>query len=641
MSRDFEDLELLPQAARDQRREQLSAAAAQICDHLGSFLLPSDGSAQQSKTAGKKRKSSKDGAAAAEVPPEVSPETRQLALVAVDSVARRCGALQPEPLLRCMRLVIGAVSDPQPVVRSSALVCLACVFRALGSKALPHLPAAVAAVLDDATKAQAAVGAAPGGEDGSQGASDSEDEGLDIEQSAALDDIKREEAALELASGLAAVDALVTSVGAFLSPYLKQLLQLLLQPYVLSCTPADCSDLAASIREQLPATIPPRLLLEPLFAQWQLVTEVAAAGKGPAAGAAASAIALLKMVAATANGMDTKTAATYHESLFSFLLKALDSRQAGSFAGAGGATHHAIESAAVQAMLALVMKLSESRFKPLFLRLLEWAGNLQADGTDAGADGSRGNTGRVTALFSAVSGLAQRLRSVFVPYLRYLMDISVHHLGGDGGATRPSKKRKKHKQQQAAGDTSPAQLEASWVLRLKVLRSLHLFFLHDTVEFLDQEKFDRLLPVLVAQLDAEPPEAVLPSLELQCSDKALDASVIPGRHVSLDIAGTAAVACVTQFAVTAGSDVFWKPLNHQLLMATRSPSARTRLLALEAVAQLVNKLREEYLMLLPETIPFLAELLEDVEQPVEQRTQELVRVLEDLSGEKLDQYMKT
>ena len=42
-----------------------------------------------------------------------------------------------------------------------------------------------------------------------------------------------------------------------------------------------------------------------------------------------------------------------------------------------------------------------------------------------------------------------------------------------------------------------------------------------------------------------------------------------------------------------------------------------------------------------QTIPFIAELLEDSEHAVEARAQHLVALLEEISGEKLDQYLKT
>lgn len=45
-------------------------------------------------------------------------------------------------------------------------------------------------------------------------------------------------------------------------------------------------------------------------------------------------------------------------------------------------------------------------------------------------------------------------------------------------------------------------------------------------------------------------------------------------------------------------------------------------------------------MLLPETLPFLSELLEDPDAAVEARVQGLVKLLEEVSGEDLNEYLK-
>lgn len=85
------------------------------------------------------------------------------------------------------------------------------------------------------------------------------------------------------------------------------------------------------------------------------------------------------------------------------------------------------------------------------------------------------------------------------------------------------------------------------------------------------------------------------------------------------------------------------PVNYcslQTLMATRSPAFEERLRAVAAVDGLVGRMREEYLLLLPEALPFLAELLEDPEHQVAASTQRLIKQLEDLSGESLEQYLK-
>jgi U3 small nucleolar RNA-associated protein 10 len=79
-------------------------------------------------------------------------------------------------------------------------------------------------------------------------------------------------------------------------------------------------------------------------------------------------------------------------------------------------------------------------------------------------------------------------RSVFVPYLQYLMNGCVHHL--TSGATevetpKPKKKKKKSADEERKGSLSPS----DWLLRQLILSSLHQCFLYDTMGFLDAQKF--------------------------------------------------------------------------------------------------------------------------------------------------------
>lgn len=74
-------------------------------------------------------------------------------------------------------------------------------------------------------------------------------------------------------------------------------------------------------------------------------------------------------------------------------------------------------------------------------------------------------------------------------------------------------------------------------------------------------------------------------------------------------------------------------------MQTRSGKLRSQILSLRVVKYLVEHLKEEYVVLLPETIPFLGELLEDVNLPVRTMAQEILKELETLSGEDLKQYL--
>ena len=120
----------------------------------------------------------------------------------------------------------------------------------------------------------------------------------------------------------------------------------------------------------------------------------------------------------------------------------------------------------------------------------------------------------------------------------------------------------------------------------QVIRALHRCFLYDTgaggaARFLDEARFQRLLPPLVQHLGMRPPASLAPTLEADGAADgaaALEASLQLGAGAEgaqegaagsaaaagLDAFGRAVVACLAQLAVTAGSDAQWKPLNHQV-----------------------------------------------------------------------------
>ncbi|PRW61623.1 hypothetical protein C2E21_0211 [Chlorella sorokiniana] len=658
-------LQLLASAVRDaaegmgwQAEGQTPEAAAGVADAALSACKPAVALLQAPK-----------GKAAAPGWEPTSPLTKQTALAAVGSVAAAFGAQRPDQLLAVLPAVLAAVRDEQAAVRGSALAATASLAAALGPRLVPQLPQTVAAVIAAVEAAAAAVtkaAEADGSSSSSKGgsSSSSESEGEDgavrgAQQSTAAGGVS-ESAALELAAALAAVAALVEHLGAFLAPHLPLLLGVLLHPAVLQCSAARCADVAQAIRRQLAQAVPARLLLPPLLAQLEPAAE---AGSD-------SAVALLRVLSAAVDAMDAATLASHHEAVFGALLRALDLRRrrpTALLAHSGGVDQ--CEAAAVQAFVGLTMRLTEARFKPLFFRLLEWAHAVPAGDSDLPV--GTGQLLRSLSLFSLVNALAEKLRGVFVPYYGLLLDVCVAHLSDSSIAAGKKSKKKKRKSEAVAAEEGqaapspaddPLYVEHDWRLRLKVIRALHRCFLYDTgaggaARFLDEARFQRLLPPLVAHLGLRPPAALAPALEADGAvdgAAALEASLQLGAGAEgaaegaagsaaaagLDAFGRAVVACLAQLAVTAGSDAQWKPLNHQVLMMTRSLEPRTRLLALETVAQLVGRLSEEYLALLPETLPFLAELLEDPELAVEARAQQLVRALEALSGESLDQYLR-
>ncbi|CDQ74745.1 unnamed protein product [Oncorhynchus mykiss] len=98
------------------------------------------------------------------------------------------------------------------------------------------------------------------------------------------------------------------------------------------------------------------------------------------------------------------------------------------------------------------------------------------------------------------------------------------------------------------------------------------------------------------------------------------------------------VPCVGQFCVAVGDDTLWKTLNYQILLKTRHSSSKVRFSALLMLLELASKLRENYMVLLPETIPFLAELMEDECEEVEHQVQKVIHEMETILGEPLQSY---
>ncbi|AET00469.2 uncharacterized protein At3g06530 isoform X2 [Medicago truncatula] len=404
-----------------------------------------------------------------------------------------------------------------------------------------------------------------------------------------------------LVSVLVTLEAVVDKLGGFLTKDLKNIMELLvLRPEYVSGIDAKVESRAHGLRKLLAEKIPVRLALPPLIELYPAAVE---------AGDTSLTI-LFDMLATFIGTMDRSSIVAFHGRIFDFCLVALDLR---------GSPHSVqnidlVEEGVKNAMLALTLKLTESMFKPLFIRSIEWL----VDETV-----SSGSMDRAISFYGMVNKLAENHRSLFVPYFKYLLSSCVHHLG-DGGYLKLFSSSQKKKKAKILGDGDVKETDVlsikGWHLRTLVLSSLHKCFLYDTgsPKFLDSSNFQMLLKPIVSQLDLDPPA----SLD--------DHMNIPSVNEFDDLL----VVCIGQMAVTAGSDLLWQSLNHEVLMQTRTEKTRVRILGLRIVKYLVDNLKEEYLVL-DETIPILGELLEDVELSVKSLAQEILQEMESLSGKSL------
>mmetsp|Transcript_24712 Transcript_24712/g.29100 ORF Transcript_24712/g.29100 Transcript_24712/m.29100 type:complete len:99 (-) Transcript_24712:30-326(-) len=87
-------------------------------------------------------------------------------------------------------------------------------------------------------------------------------------------------------------------------------------------------------------------------------------------------------------------------------------------------------------------------------------------------------------------------------------------------------------------------------------------------------------------------------------------------------------------------DSMWLKMNYAILLKTRSEQWMTRQAALLVIEHLFETLRERYLVVLNDTIPFLSELLEDENEKVEQTARRIVERVEQMTGESIHDYLK-
>ncbi|XP_015877759.3 uncharacterized protein At3g06530 isoform X1 [Ziziphus jujuba] len=513
---------------------------------------------------------------------DASSNLKLVSVMALDVLANRFPSDQ-SIFSECLATVTKNISSHNVAVSSGCLRATAALVNVLGPRSLPQLPSIMEKVFlcSDVKSIQS------------------------IDKAHVSSSTKNESI---FSSALVVLEVVVDKLGGFLNPYLGNIIEFLLHPHFASESDLKLKLKADSVRRLIAERIPVRLALQPLQ---KIYSKVAISGDS-------SLRVYFGMLANLISSMDRSSVAGYHVQIYESCLHALDLRR----------EHHilvqnvdAVEKSVINAIISLTMKLTETMFKPLFVRSIEWAAE------DIACEGST-NIDRAISFYALVDKLAENHRSLFVPYFKNLLESSVHHLtvAGDKMTSGSTRKKKKAKILETNNKTEENSLSlGTWHLRALILSSLHKCFLYDTgsLKFLDTSNFQILLKPIVSQLVIEPPISVEEHFNIPSVKEVDDLLVV----------------CIGQMAVTAGSDLLWKPLNHEVLMQTRSEKIRARILGLRIVKYLLEHLREEYLVFLPETIPFLGELLEDAELSVKSLAQEILKEMESISGESLQQYL--
>ncbi|XP_058398947.1 HEAT repeat-containing protein 1 isoform X3 [Diceros bicornis minor] len=477
---------------------------------------------------------------------------RQTALYTLKLLCKNFGREHPEPFVpvlnTAVRLIAPETKEEKNVL-GSALLCIAEVASTLEALAIPQLPSLMPSLLTTMKNSSELVS----GE-------------------------------VYLLSALAALQKVVETLPHFISPYLEGVLSQVIHLEKITSEMGSASQAhihLTSLKTTLATTLSPRVLLPAINKTYKQIEKNWKNHMGPFMSILQEHIGVMK-----------KEELTSHQSqLTVFFLEALDFRAQHSENELEeiGKTENCI----IGCLVAMVVKLSEVTFRPLFFKLFDWAKT-----EDAPKD-------RLLTFYNLADCIAEKLKGLFTLFAGHLVKPFADTLNQVNIS----------KTDEAFFDSENDPEKCCLLLQF-ILNCLYKIFLFDTQHFLSKERAEALMMPLVDQLENR----------------------LGGEEKFQERVTKHLIPCIAQFSVAMADDSLWKPLNYQILLKTRDSSPRVRFAALITVLALAEKLKENYIVLLPESIPFLAELMEDECEEVERQCQKTVQQLEAILGEPLQSY---
>lgn len=290
----------------------------------------------------------------------------------------------------------------------------------------------------------------------------------------------------------------------------------------------------------------------------------------------------LNTLESTVDIIEKKTATSQASKFFNLLLRLFEFRSESTF---DNNAIHRIEAFFHTIANKYVMKLNDKTFRPLFALLVRWA--FDGEGV---TNTNITEIERLTSFFRFFNKLQENLRSIVTSYFTYFFEPTITVL-------------KRYRSLELT-DTN---------LRRIILNAFTSSFKFDQDEYWQaQARFEIASETLLSQLQ---------NIE--------------------DPIGKYLVKAIASLAQNALSDEHNKALNQLFISHMRADcKPREKLWATRSLKSVYQKVGDQWLTLLPQLVPIIAELLEDDDEDVEMEVRTgLVKVIEDVLGEPLDRYL--
>jgi U3 small nucleolar RNA-associated protein 10 len=283
---------------------------------------------------------------------------------------------------------------------------------------------------------------------------------------------------------------------------------------------------------------------------------------------------------------DRPTIAKEYKGVFRLLLKIFDFRRQASETTPESDISQ-LEDSSNRAFLQMVLKLNENSFRPLFLRFYDWAA------VDLAEEGSpfkqTGIVLRSLTFYRFFNALQDQLKALVANYYSTVFEFTLEGLKAFQDGTLVNK--------------------SLWsVMQDSLAKNAE----YDEGTFWNTPRAKKAVSALVDGLDT-------PQQVDQLAEKTAEA-----------------LCAILQ---NAPEDALLKSTNRALLGKSRSSRSEVSIAALISLQQFWSRFGEQLLSLVPETAPFISELLDSSDADCVDHTRALVKAIEDVLGEPLDQYI--
>lgn len=238
-----------------------------------------------------------------------------------------------------------------------------------------------------------------------------------------------------------------------------------------------------------------------------------------------------------------------------------------------------VESSVISAISEIALKCSESTFRTFYHKLHDWK-----NGTN--------NDIRVLIYFKLLNTLSSELKGLYLLFAGNLIPTAHSSLI----------------------QCKSNQLKEKSLLIQYIVSTLSNVFKYDTINFTTKERFEMIMTPLVNLLEA---------VDLDNYSNICQNYVIP---------------CISNLIAAVTDDTLWKDINCQVMLKARHRLPEVRSICIDTTLAVAERLGENFLPLLPDSIPFLAELMEDEQEDIEQKTRKAIQKMEQFVNEPIESY---